>query len=114
MVTELNEIREEQTSAEDQKLIMDVVAKYEAWKEDLIAAGEKAGRAAGEKAGRAAGEKAGRAAERAEVLRQLLRAKFPKASKRALAPIETATSKQLERWTLRVLTAATLDEVFEA
>ena len=106
MVTELNEIREEQTSAEDQKLIMDVVAKYEAWKEDLIAAGEKAGRAAG--------EKAGRAAERAEVLRQLLRAKFPKASKRALAPIETATSKQLERWTLRVLTAATLDEVFEA
>ena len=107
LVSELNEIREH-TSAEEQELIMDVVAKYEAWKEDLIAQGKKRGRAEGEKRGRAEGEKLGRA----EALRQQLQAKFPKASKRALAPLETATPKQLERWTLRVLTATTLEEVF--
>ena len=95
LVSELNEIREH-TSAEEQELIMDVVAKYEAWREDLIATG------------RAEGEKVGRA----EVLRLQLHAKFPRASKRALAPLESATPQQLERWTLRVLTATTLEEVF--
>ena len=72
----------------ERELIMDMVAKYEAWKEDLMVTAH------------------------VQMLRKQLQAKFPKASKRALAKLEKAKLEQLERWALRVLTADTLEEVF--
>jgi hypothetical protein len=84
--------------------------------ERLEARGEARGLAAGEARGLAAGEArglaAGEARERAATLTRLLTLKFGELPNPATTAIHHATPEQLLRWTDRVLTAATLDEIF--
>jgi hypothetical protein len=61
--------------------------------------------------GEARGLAAGEARERAATLTRLLTLKFGELPNPASTAIHNATPEQLLRWTDRVLTAATLDEV---
>lgn len=61
--------------------------------------------------GEARGEARGKARGRAEALAQLLTLKFGPLPQAASDTVHAASSDQLEAWTARVLTAATLEEV---
>lgn len=74
--------------------------------ERLIAEGEAKGRAAG----RAEGEARGRA----ETLARQLRLKFGVLSDDATRRLASASIEELDRFAERILSAATLDEVFAA
>jgi hypothetical protein len=63
--------------------------------------------------GRTAGLAEGRAAGVAATLIRQLNLKFGPLSASALARVQAASSEDLERWTDRVLTAASLDDVIE-
>lgn len=69
-------------------------------------------RASGRASGRAEGKAEGRAEGKAEVLLQILAQRFGKLPSAARARIGAATMPELERWTSRLLAAATLDDVF--
>ncbi|WP_157535510.1 hypothetical protein [Nocardia inohanensis] len=63
---------------------------------------------------RAEGEALGEAKGRAETLIELLSLKFGPLTDATSAAIRTADSAQLRAWTARVLTAGSVEEVFEA
>ena len=74
----------------------------------LRAEGEARGRAEGEARGRTEGRAEGRAA----ALLELLDIKFDQVPADIKQKVRTATTSQLEIWTRRILTTATLDEIF--
>ncbi len=78
-----------------------------------LAKGLAKGRAEGEAKGKAEGEAKGKAEGKAELLLRLLRLKYGDLPEGQLARLRGATNDELERWAERVMTAATLDEVFE-
>ena len=61
--------------------------------------------------GRTEGRSEGRIEGRAEALVQLLTLKFGPLTQGTLDTVHAASSRQLESWTARVLTAQTLDDV---
>jgi hypothetical protein len=61
---------------------------------------------------RASGKAEGEARGRAELLLQLLHQRFGRLSRTARARIHAGTIPELERWASRLLTAASLGEVF--
>ena len=75
------------------------------WDLPLIEQGRAEGRAEGEARGRAEGE--------ARVLRRLLRLKFGDLPATLETRLTAASTDQIELWADRVLTAATLAEVFD-
>ncbi|MEZ4438912.1 MAG: DUF4351 domain-containing protein [Polyangiaceae bacterium] len=62
--------------------------------------------------GRAEGREEGRAEGRAELLIALLRSRFGVLSAEHEASLRAATAEQLDRWAVRVLTVASVDELF--
>jgi len=69
-------------------------------------------RAEGEAKGRAKGKAEGKAEGKTELLTRLLRLKYGEVPEPALALLRQASSEELDLWAERVLTAATLEEVF--
>jgi hypothetical protein len=65
------------------------------------------------KQGEAIGEARGKLEGKSQLLETLLRARFGALGDIALTRLHHATTEQLDAWALRVLTAATLAEVFE-
>ncbi|MGK4001524.1 Rpn family recombination-promoting nuclease/putative transposase [Sorangium sp. So ce1036] len=78
-------------------------------------AGEREGRLAGEREGRLAGEREGRLAGEREgqrsTLLKLLRLRFGELPAPVVARVRAADAARLERWTERVLSSPTLDDV---
>ena len=62
--------------------------------------------------GRQEGRQEGRHEGRIELLRSLIRARFGPSSTAVDARLETASHDELDRWAVRLLSAATLDDVF--
>ena len=94
-----------QRTTDDQEFLMDTQDIVEAWRQQAIQEGERAGFQQGERAGFQQGE-------RAVLLRQLRR-RFGAAVDAAIElRVAAASTEQLELWTERVLTAATLAELF--
>jgi flagellar biosynthesis/type III secretory pathway protein FliH len=80
--------------------------------EKLVEQGRKEGRKEGLKEGHKEGREEGREEGRREMLLQLLTAKFGPVPAAAAARIQEAALAELEAWTPRVLTAASVAEVF--
>jgi Putative transposase, YhgA-like len=78
----------------------------------LRAEGEAKGRAEGEAKGRAEGKAEGEAKGKAEVLLKLLELKFGAMNAATLERVRAAKVEELDRWVERVITAASLDDVF--
>ena len=74
------------------------------WLRDLVEKREREGEARGEARGEASGQ--------AALLRRLLERRFGPLPEWALQRLETADSSRLETWGLRLLDAASLEEVF--
>ncbi|RBO90142.1 hypothetical protein [Nocardia puris] len=68
------------------------------------------GEARGEARGRAEGEARGAARARAEMLIVLLAEKFGTLPNSAIERVHAADADRLRTWTLKILTASTLDE----
>ena len=84
-------------------------------KEAVMTAGQQLieqGRKEGRKEGREEGREEGVAEGERRVVRRVLEARFGPLPSEAQAKLECATGAQLERWSERLLTAATIDDVF--
>ena len=81
--------------------------RYEAWERSAIEKGRKEGR----EEGREKGRKEGREEALRNALLGLLTQRFGSVPESALARIHEADTDTLARWTSRVLTAASLDDV---
>ena len=79
----------------------------------LIEQGKAEGLAKGRAEGRAEGEAKGKAEGKAELLLRLLRRKYGKLPAGVAKRLRGAASDDLDRWADRVMTAASLEEVFE-
>jgi predicted transposase YdaD len=75
-----------------------------------ILQGRQEGLEAGREAGREEGREAGVLQGAARTLTQLLETKFGPMPKWARTRLSQATASQLDRWTIKVLAAATLEE----
>ncbi len=90
------------------------------WRDFIVDLCEARGEARGGQEGRREGEARGEARGRQEGLRegqlrlivQLLEAKFGPLSAEMLAELQNGTQEALDTWAKRLLTAASLDEVF--
>jgi hypothetical protein len=78
---------------------------------EIRAAALAEGEARGEARGGARGEAKGKAAGKVEIITDLLGEKFGPLPKWARVRVEKAEAPVRERWTKKVLTAETLDEV---
>lgn len=87
-------------------------AEIESLKERAARKGLEQGLERGLEQGLEQGREQGREEGRREVLRSLLEARFGELSAAAEARIAGATRATLDAWTLRLLSAATVDEVF--
>jgi flagellar biosynthesis/type III secretory pathway protein FliH len=95
----------EQTS-DDQEFLMDTQDIVERWRQEAFQQGERAGFQEGERAGFQQGERA--------VLLRLLRRRFGALVDAVIElRVATASTEQLEAWAERVLSAATLAELFD-
>ncbi len=90
----------------------DLEAVHAAGEAQGRAEGEAKGRAEGEAQGEAKGEAKGRREGRLAILLELLTAKFGPLSAETVVRIETASLEQLHHWSLGLLTASRLEEVF--
>lgn len=79
----------------------------------MITTGERIRRQA-RKAGRQEGRQQGRHEALAEVLRKLLRERFGRLDRATTTRIRKASAEELDRWTLAVLSARSLQELFAA
>ena len=79
----------------------------------LIEQGKAEGLAKGRAEGRAEGEAKGKAEGKAELLLRLLRRKYGRVPAGVTKRLRGAASGDLDRWAERVVTEASLDEVFE-
>ena len=91
-------------SEESVKVPITVDMSNTIWGRDLLTQGRIEGEAKGEVKGKIEGE--------AAILQRLLEKRFGKLPKWAVARIQKANSEQLEEWSLRVLEAGKLKEVF--
>jgi hypothetical protein len=96
------------TDPEDKAIIMTATQIYEKIKDEGRKEGRKEGREEGRKEGREEGRKEGRE----ELLLRLLAQRFGKLPAKVVARIHAADSAQLDRWGERVISAATLEEIF--
>jgi hypothetical protein len=93
-------------------LLEQIRQNYEAWERRALQKGEALGRKEGREEGRKEGRKKGREEALRDVLIGLLTQRFGGVPpERALARIHAADADTLARWTSRVLTAASLDDV---
>ncbi len=82
------------------------------WMTALIEKCELRGRNAGLREGKARGRKEGLREGQQRLIAQLLEAKFGPLSAEMLAELQNGTQEALDTWAKRLLTAASLDEVF--
>jgi hypothetical protein len=98
---------------DDQEFLMDTQDIVENFRREAFLEGERAGFQEGERAGFQEGERAGfQQGERAVLLRLLRRRFGPEVDTHVEQRIVAASSEQLEIWAERVLSAATLAELF--
>ncbi len=81
--------------------------------EQLRAEGRVEGHAEGHAEGRVKGHAEGRVEGRVETLVQQLTLKFGPLPETLLTTVRSASADQLRTWTIRVLTADTLDQLFD-
>jgi predicted transposase/invertase (TIGR01784 family) len=79
--------------------------RVQEWKKEAIREGRREGRKEGRKEGRHEGT--------ANMLRQLLEHKFGSLEERIVGQLQTADDRQLQEWGKRILTAATLNDIFD-
>jgi hypothetical protein len=88
-----------------------LATRAEAWKQQWLLEGEQKGRQEGEQKGRQEGEQKGRQEGEAALLLRLLERRFEALPSWARDRIAAADTLALEEWGLRVLDAASLDDV---
>jgi predicted transposase YdaD len=82
--------------------------------QEAFAEGEERGRKEGEERGRQQGREEGRVEGEHRFLSKLLERRFGPLPEAIMERLKTAEPAELERWGVRLLTARSLDEVFEA
>lgn len=97
---------------EEEEFIVTMYSTWEQAREQGRDEGRREGRREGRDEGRNEGRREGRDEGRREVLRDMLTVKFGPLPDAAAARIQGASAVELNAWVLRVLSAATLDEVF--
>lgn len=94
-------------------MLVNRVVEWQAqWKKEGIRAGRKLGMQEGLQKGLERGLKQGQTEGQAAVLSRLLERRFGPLSDATRQRIASAKNRQLERWSLRLLDAASIDDVF--